>query len=72
MVGNRHFNRAFRCELVDPTGAMFCLIHRDLFERHGASLILPATVVLLKNVTVLKQSDGKFSGIVTPNNLVKT
>ena len=59
-----------RCELVDPTGFMSCLLHRDLFDRHGATLILPGTVVVLTNVTVLIQSNGKLSGIVTPNNLV--
>ena len=59
-----------RCELVDSTGSMSCLIHRDMYDRHSASLALPGTVVFLKNVTVVKQSNGTLSGIVTPNNLV--
>ena len=59
-----------RCELVDSTGSMSCLIHRDMYDRHSASLALPGTVIFLKNVTVVKQSNGTLSGIVTPNNLV--
>jgi hypothetical protein len=70
LFSTQHIVCFSRCELVDQTGSMSCLLHRDLFDRHGATLILTGTVVVLTNVTVMIQSNGKLSGIVTPNNLV--
>ena len=57
--------------MVDPSGTILCTLHRDVFERHGTSLILPGTVVVLKKVTIVKESSGKLSGIITQNNLVR-
>ena len=65
-----YFQSGLRIELVDPTGLMAFLLHRDLFDRHGGILGLPGTVVSLTDITVLVQSSGNFVGVVTPNNLV--
>ncbi len=61
---------SYECELLDPTGTVCCLFHPDLFDQHGESVILAGTVLLLKNVSVLKQTSGKLYAVVTPNNVV--
>jgi len=46
------------------------LFHPDLFDQHGASVILARTVLRLKNMSILKQSSGKIYAVITLNNVV--
>jgi hypothetical protein len=61
---------SYKCKPIDPNGAVCCLFHPDLFDQHGASVILARTVLRLKNMSILKQSSGKIYAVITLNNVV--
>jgi hypothetical protein len=61
---------SYKCKPIDPNGAVCCLFYPDLFDQHGASVILARTVLRLKNMSILKQSSGKIYAVITLNNVV--